>query len=697
MFVFDLFEKKKSKPTEPDKGELYKSTKHAEVRAGIDQYRREFPGASDVEAAIGHAFKQDQINQQQQREIDQLEKDERAIRKSYADQEKRFQDFNKKVAGMDLTPPEAARAAQDVERGAEPERAVSTAQTTKAAQTKPTFNPKTGTPPAGVNPSAKVITRPVEIPAGGAASAQQTAPATAAPANVAPAEPTTSPALGQMVSQLAQTPGRVVSPKQQMAQYQEPAAVPASVTPAATGTVPSTTGWAANQPTVQPKPTTGAGKVKDIGTLRQQKANSLMSLVSNPQVANLREAVASTPFVQQVAQDNLQKFINAYVANHDTVDIEAPGSLLPIKIKRKQIRGVMDILDAMPDSETKKTLVLNLFGNPSYLLQFIHEYLTNKGEYVPPVSDPNQGELEEDSWSAGNNAWSSEHNNWTAEDAQIAPDSTSPIHGMEEDGEGTPEGLPHLTRELLSHIVDQVGQEGAHAIVKSLEWGDGAARDLLALILKNLKQDITDKEIDECLGNMQPQGVAEEWSKKYKSSINCSHPKGFSQKAHCAGKRKHNESHDTMEMVCTECGMCETHGNNLIEIKQRLDAKCWSGKHKEGTKIKGGVRVNNCVPNESVKESLRPGEYHVWTVHFNDSTTGKIRVPSDEYDDDLIKAHYAKKGKTVVKIDHDWAVHSKYNESVNYWHKLQQDRDQRQHARAYSLLESLTQAIKDIK
>lgn len=37
-------------------------------------------------------------------------------------------------------------------------------------------------------------------------------------------------------------------------------------------------------------------------------------------------------------------------------------------------------------------------------------------------------------------------------------------------------------------------------------------------------------------------------------------------------------------------------------IKQRLDAKCWKGKHKEGTKIKGGVRVNNCVPNESINE-----------------------------------------------------------------------------------------------
>ena len=30
----------------------------------------------------------------------------------------------------------------------------------------------------------------------------------------------------------------------------------------------------------------------------------------------------------------------------------------------------------------------------------------------------------------------------------------------------------------------------------------------------------------------------EGWSNKYKKSINCSNPKGFSQKAHCAGKKK---------------------------------------------------------------------------------------------------------------------------------------------------------------
>ena len=35
--------------------------------------------------------------------------------------------------------------------------------------------------------------------------------------------------------------------------------------------------------------------------------------------------------------------------------------------------------------------------------------------------------------------------------------------------------------------------------------------------------------------------VTEKWSAKYKRSINCSNPKGFSQKAHCAGRKKNED------------------------------------------------------------------------------------------------------------------------------------------------------------
>jgi len=101
--------------------------------------------------------------------------------------------------------------------------------------------------------------------------------------------------------------------------------------------------------------------------------------------------------------------------------------------------------------------------------------------------------------------------------------------------------------------------------------------------------------------------LGEEWSQKYKSSINCSHPKGFSQKAHCAGKKKHEESTMTMEAVCPDCGMCQTHGN-VMEIKKgQKDAngftRCWPGKHAVGTKKgKNGGQVRDCRPNEGVAE-----------------------------------------------------------------------------------------------
>ena len=47
---------------------------------------------------------------------------------------------------------------------------------------------------------------------------------------------------------------------------------------------------------------------------------------------------------------------------------------------------------------------------------------------------------------------------------------------------------------------------------------------------------IVDEEEEE-----EEEELTEKWSEKYKKSINCNNPKGFSQKAHCAGKHKKNE------------------------------------------------------------------------------------------------------------------------------------------------------------
>ena len=63
--------------------------------------------------------------------------------------------------------------------------------------------------------------------------------------------------------------------------------------------------------------------------------------------------------------------------------------------------------------------------------------------------------------------------------------------------------------------------------------------------------------------------VTEKWSSKYKKSIDCNNPKGFSQKAHCAGKKK-NES--------------------------KMNEGCWKGYKQVGGKKKNGKMVPNCVP-----------------------------------------------------------------------------------------------------
>ena len=43
--------------------------------------------------------------------------------------------------------------------------------------------------------------------------------------------------------------------------------------------------------------------------------------------------------------------------------------------------------------------------------------------------------------------------------------------------------------------------------------------------------------------------ITEKWSAKYKRSINCNNPKGFSQKAHCAGRKKNESVTEAKESI----------------------------------------------------------------------------------------------------------------------------------------------------
>jgi hypothetical protein len=77
----------------------------------------------------------------------------------------------------------------------------------------------------------------------------------------------------------------------------------------------------------------------------------------------------------------------------------------------------------------------------------------------------------------------------------------------------------------------------------------------------------------------------------------------------------------------------------MTEIKQRLDPKCWTGKHKEGTKIKGGVRVNNCVPNESVEEAANAAQQAAIAINMKKHHQ-KPKDMSEHIDDGDYNAEY---------------------------------------------------------
>ena len=65
------------------------------------------------------------------------------------------------------------------------------------------------------------------------------------------------------------------------------------------------------------------------------------------------------------------------------------------------------------------------------------------------------------------------------------------------------------------------------------------------------------------------QAMEEEWSDKYKKSIDCDNPKGFSQKAHCQGKKKMNEE------TCPICGCdpCQCLEGGITEARDGKSSK----------------------------------------------------------------------------------------------------------------------------
>jgi len=82
--------------------------------------------------------------------------------------------------------------------------------------------------------------------------------------------------------------------------------------------------------------------------------------------------------------------------------------------------------------------------------------------------------------------------------------------------------------------IKQIEKEGLSTTFESDEKKDKTYVDLVKEI-QNLFVDVLQEKINQ---ESETKELGEEWSEKYKRSIDCKNPKGFSQKAHCQGRKK---------------------------------------------------------------------------------------------------------------------------------------------------------------
>jgi hypothetical protein len=100
---------------------------------------------------------------------------------------------------------------------------------------------------------------------------------------------------------------------------------------------------------------------------------------------------------------------------------------------------------------------------------------------------------------------------------------------------------------------------------------------------QNGVKDKNGKKVPNCVPIKESEEVEEKWSKKYKDSIDCDNPKGFSQKAHCQGKVKKVETKEA-----TGSASSGSYVTTAAWAKS-TNKKDWRGKSK--TQIPGGKFV----------------------------------------------------------------------------------------------------------
>jgi hypothetical protein len=181
----------------------------------------------------------------------------------------------------------------------------------------------------------------------------------------------------------------------------------------------------------------------------------------------------------------------------------------------------------------------------------------------------------------------------------------------DENPKGTIKGLKFATVKDAKASVSKIngsGKSHAHKIQAAVameqrakEMGKSSQAGVYRAYINKMKK-ITKKRNENIKvnhdGKAAPYGSGYEkveekkWSQKYKKSIDCSNPKGFSQKAHCAGRKKKSENvmnlskEKLKEMILEEYCMVLSEKKDACYHKVKARYDVWPSAYASGALVK---------------------------------------------------------------------------------------------------------------
>ena len=146
------------------------------------------------------------------------------------------------------------------------------------------------------------------------------------------------------------------------------------------------------------------------------------------------------------------------------------------------------------------------------------------------------------------------------------------------------------------------------------------------------------------------QEMWETWSQKYKKSIDCSNPKGFSQKAHCQGRKKKMKEHieEAVKMTALE------KFRKAAAEREKKHAEIEKNRSKDGSGLTAAIdRLSKQVNKEEVEldevsDTLAANYVKKRTSDYVKSMKGQVQ-PSDVYNK-MSDKHKAGIGRAMDRI-----------------------------------------------